>query len=246
MTAPLVSADVVEVPLTRGYVAIVDAADAWVLQWKWGARQSGRNIYAFRKARRENGSWAYLSLHRVIMGDACEGLPVDHMDGDGLNNRRSNLRAVPAIKNARNVGGAPETNATSGIMGISRSREGHWVAFIRDGGANIYLGAYSSMEAAAVARAQEEMRRWGAEPRRAQELSRWLALNIDPADFRVQPRSPRSGVRGVYRISNADRWGANISIGGELRYLGCFKTKDEAVAARLSAEASLCAGSVAA
>jgi hypothetical protein len=84
------------IPLgARGqYEAIVDADDyAFLTQWRWHySRSRGGNIYAKRSTRR--GS---LYMHRVILERAAGPAPspehtCDHINGDPLNNRRSNLR----------------------------------------------------------------------------------------------------------------------------------------------------------
>lgn len=231
----------IEVPLTRGHVAIVDASDAWVLRWKWHATGRAGRLYASRHVPRDDDVPGHRLLHRLLL-DAPPGLDVDHVDGDTLNNRRGNLRVVAHVRNQRNIGLRAEATE-SGVMGVHRNRSGGWTAYIRDGAGVIYLGRYTTLEAAAVARAREEVRRWGFEPRREQELARWLALDIKPEDFRTRTLS--TGVRGIRHLAKANRWTASIKRNGEERYLGCFKTRDEAVAARLSAEATLKSGDAA-
>lgn len=90
----------VEIPLTRGYVAVIDEKDRAVTD--------GRRWWAFvvptRKAvyagTRINGKNVY--LHKLL---APEWAEVDHADGDGLNNRRSNLRDGTGLsKNKPNRG----------------------------------------------------------------------------------------------------------------------------------------------
>ena len=88
-----------EIPLTQGKVAFVDAADyEWLNQWKWYAllNQHGYHTwYAWRRDKRN-----MLSMHRQIMGTAPE--LVDHVNRDGLDNRRSNLRPATARTNQLN------------------------------------------------------------------------------------------------------------------------------------------------
>jgi hypothetical protein len=79
----------VRIQLTQRQVAVIDAADLpLVAGYNWHAMRSrlGHTWYAATHDRR-----AYVLMHRVIMS-APKGLTVDHVDGDGLNNRRKNLR----------------------------------------------------------------------------------------------------------------------------------------------------------
>lgn len=82
------------VSLTRGYEAVVDDEDYdLVSQFKWYANVSGRTVYAERKTRR-----VQMSMHRLIL-DAPAHLCVDHIDGNGLNNTRANLRLATRQQN---------------------------------------------------------------------------------------------------------------------------------------------------
>jgi hypothetical protein len=76
---------------------------------------------------------------------------IDHIDGNGLNNRIANMRDVPALLNLRNSK-LPVTNS-SGIIGVRRSPNGkRWVAEIAVDGRTIWLGAFDMIEEAAAAR----------------------------------------------------------------------------------------------
>jgi len=91
---------VVMLPLTRGFEAIIDAADlALVSGHKWRASGVAPHIYAVSgfqyKERRET------ILHRLISG-ARVGEYVDHINGNTLDNRRANLRVCSHKENMRN------------------------------------------------------------------------------------------------------------------------------------------------
>ena len=95
--------ETVEIPLTRGHVCIVDRADyeAFNLQdYKWEAQKSGHKFYALHRKQR-NKKVERLLMHRIIMepGDLQQ---IDHINGNGLDNRRSNLRICDARHNAAN------------------------------------------------------------------------------------------------------------------------------------------------
>jgi hypothetical protein len=86
------------IPLTKGKVAIVDAADyAWLSQYKWSAYERRGKFYACRRKGRRT-----IWMHREIV-NAPKGLVVDHKDGNSLNNRAGNLRICTPRQNGYNV-----------------------------------------------------------------------------------------------------------------------------------------------
>ena len=132
--------DVREVPLSRGYVALIDAAD-WPLvsQHRWYSEIKDRTKYA-RTTRFSGQNRIYVYMHRLIVGEPA-GLQVDHRDGNGLNNRRSNLRVATGSQNQMNKGAMP--NSTSPFKGVSwNSNAGKWAAVIRKNRKNYYLGLF--------------------------------------------------------------------------------------------------------
>lgn len=91
-----------KIKLSQGKYALVDDKDYEFLnQWKWSAKTNGREIfYAYRKENsRKTGKTIY--MHRIIV-NAPKGMDVDHINGDGLNNQRKNLRICTRSQNQRN------------------------------------------------------------------------------------------------------------------------------------------------
>lgn len=91
------------IPLSQGKFAIVDTADFdWLNQWKWTVIHQTPNSpwYAYRPFLID-GKRVNVRMHRLII-NAPNGVEVDHRDGDGLNNRRSNLRFATRQQNACN------------------------------------------------------------------------------------------------------------------------------------------------
>lgn len=91
----------VEVPLTRGFVALVDEFDVGrITQYRWYAQpQPDGRVYACRTGR--VGEPHTIRMHRFIL----EAFPrdiIDHKDCNGLNNCRSNIRIATATQNAFN------------------------------------------------------------------------------------------------------------------------------------------------
>jgi dTMP kinase len=80
-----------EIELTQGKVALVDDDDFEELnQFKWHVKKDhNRAFYAARVTPRPNRRLIF--MHRQILKDIPEGMEVDHVNGNGLDNRRSNL-----------------------------------------------------------------------------------------------------------------------------------------------------------
>jgi hypothetical protein len=90
-----------EIPLSKGLVALVDEDDyERASTYKWHAIKRGRLHHAMRSVKR-GGVRSTVYLHRWLM-DAPTGIEVDHRNGDGLDNRRENLRLATHAKNAVN------------------------------------------------------------------------------------------------------------------------------------------------
>jgi hypothetical protein len=132
-----------EIPLTQGKVALVDDADyQWLMQWKWYflARKIGG--YAVRQVRGPHGQ-ILTYMHRVIVTPPA-GLQVDHIDGNKLNNVRSNLRIATQSQNCANK--PAKEGITSGYKGVMWTGT-KWGASIR----GKWLGSFAAPEEAAIA-----------------------------------------------------------------------------------------------
>ena len=157
-----------KVPLTHGFVAIIDEADSAVLgPRKWHAhRVSPTLIYARRNGDKKAGEKTWVYLHRAVLG-VVDGRKVDHEDGDGLNCRRDNLTAGTQKQNMANVSGPARSNLTSPFLGVSYSkRDRRWVAYIHTGERKKHLGSFLTVEAANTARLSAERELRGVAPRR--------------------------------------------------------------------------------
>lgn len=98
------------------------------------------------------------AMHRLIAG-VSDSRRVDHVDGNPLNNRRSNLRPSDASTNGWNRI-YPNRNNTSGVPGVSRNKGG-WMAYVDVNRKRIHLGTYRTIEEAAAARRAGELEHFG-------------------------------------------------------------------------------------
>jgi hypothetical protein len=139
--------EVVEVPLTQGMVAIIDAADADdVLAYRWTAQLDGLVWYAKRSVKRPDGVWTCEYLHKFLAGYRI----TDHRNGDGLDNRRSNLREATTSQNGGNK--RISTANKSGYKGVSwDKRKKKWNAQVKRDGRIRWLGYHATPLAAALA-----------------------------------------------------------------------------------------------
>lgn len=139
------SGGVKEIPLTQGFAALVDEADyAWASTLAWSAVRDGANVYAVR-----HGEGGRLErLHRRVAG-AAPGQVVDHINGDGLDNRRANLRVCTRGENLRNR--KVHRTSASGFKGVRRQNGRRWQATITAHGRTHFLGMFDTAEEAARA-----------------------------------------------------------------------------------------------
>lgn len=147
-----------EIPLTQGRVALVSDCDFERLsQWPW---YYGRG-YAIRGRRKADGPGSRLIwMHRVILGDIPEGLESDHIDRNGLNNQRSNLRLATSSQN--HVNSKLQSNNTSGYRGVSwEERYGKWRGQIGVKGRQLFLGYFDDIIGAARAYNQAALEHFG-------------------------------------------------------------------------------------
>lgn len=150
---------------TNGLTVIIDKCDEDVsCQQSWFAIKKDHmfyvatNIYDRNLTNKSKLKRVY--FHRYILGEIPKGMVVDHINGNSLDNRRSNLRVVRQQQNKRNLGGAL-TNSKSGVRGVYWSKQrSKWHAVIRHNGKGINLGFYDNIEDAKKARLKKEFELW--------------------------------------------------------------------------------------
>jgi hypothetical protein len=136
----------------KGLIAIIDDCDYDVCSnYRWmgilnGARTT---VYAVNFYKDEQtGKTMALFMHHLIMGKV-QGKEIDHIDHNGLNNTRGNLRFATRTENMRNMN--PKRGCSSKFKGVSFNiKLEKWQALIRIGRKLVHLGYYLREEDAAV------------------------------------------------------------------------------------------------
>ena len=139
-----VNADLATVRLSNGSDCVIDAIDVpLVSPYRWHRGAGG-----YAQASTRDGSDRKVWMHRVILGIADQSAAViqgDHIDGDRLNNRRSNLRAVTPAQNAQNAV-RPNRRQWRGVT--QDKRTGRWKAMVTVNRKIISGGWFSTPEEA--------------------------------------------------------------------------------------------------
>ena len=137
-----------EIQLTAGGIALVDDEDfeRVTAEGGWYASESLNTFYARRVYHLGGRSYTTRNMHNFITGLSY----VDHINGDGLDNRRANLRPATASQNQANQ--RKRRDNTSGFRGVQWHAPGkRWRAVIRVKGKLHSLGYYQTPEEAALA-----------------------------------------------------------------------------------------------
>ena len=146
---PIIEGDSALIPLTKGQFARVDLADLpRVADKPWYACQpSGHCWYAAHGSKGKR-----LLMHRVIL-EPPDGVETDHINRDGLDNRRCNLRICTSAQNKRNrrPGGNRNTSGYKGVSYDLRNKYKKYRACIVVDGKQRWLGYFSNAEDAAQA-----------------------------------------------------------------------------------------------
>ena len=181
------------------------------------------------------------TMHRLIL-NTPKDMYTDHINGNGLDNRESNLRICTPAENSRNAKAGP--NNTSGFKGVSYMQPTKkmtastllkpWIASIQSQRKNTTIGLYATKEAAALA--------YDAVAKVKFKEFAYLNFPDGPSDevlkiikegeerVKAQRASKyTSGYTGVYRIK--DRWYTQFDYNSKKRYIGAYATEEEAASA---------------
>lgn len=144
-----------EIKLTGGQIVLVDDDDYERLnRWRWRARNVPRSIYA-RREEKVNGVYVEIVMHRLIM-NAPPDRHVDHIDGNGLNNQKANLRLCSIRENSWNKrkkinSSSPYKGVTKRVRKLMDGEFTHYECYIGTNGKARSLGDFISEISAAEA-----------------------------------------------------------------------------------------------
>lgn len=154
----------IKIKLTQNKVALADEDDLNLLsQHRWCAINShGKwGWYASTALWKRNGKTKKASMHRMVMGFP-QDLEIDHINGNGLDNRRQNLRVATRSQNGANKPKYKQ-GAISKYKGVGRakSKTKPWLATIKANGKHVHLGHFYTEEQAAHAYNAAALEAWG-------------------------------------------------------------------------------------
>lgn len=143
-----------KIPLTQGKFTVVDDdVYKWASQLKWCFRKGTKttNGYAGKTFSADHGLSGMMFLHHCIIGYPLNGLKVDHIDGNGLNNQKDNLRIVTIRENGQNLKKHREGKLPGCYKTIARTvfkkgvwEKTYWKAVIVINGKQICLGHFGT------------------------------------------------------------------------------------------------------
>lgn len=121
-------------------ILVDDDVYEWLAALKWTVRRTTRRtLYAKTTFRDADGKQQNVLMHRMILG-VQDGMVVDHIDHNGLNNQRHNLRVCTPKENARNSLRKRGSLTPKGVFFVQRDRR--YQAAIYIDGKRVYLGSY--------------------------------------------------------------------------------------------------------
>ena len=136
-----------QIPLTQGKFALVDD-DIYDLigNLKWCLQKGRTVLYATRHSSRKLPEKRHtIWMHHLVIGKPTKGMMIDHIDGNGLNNQRSNLRIVTNRQNLQNM----KNHRNGKLSGCYYNKNNNkWQAQIRINGKIKYLGYYNTEQEA--------------------------------------------------------------------------------------------------
>lgn len=152
--------------VTKNKTAILDNEDYLRLRvHRWHAYWDGYNFYVVRTDR-TTGKKINISMHHSVVGKPPKGMHVDHINGNGLDNRKENLRIVTIAQNQWNT--KTRKDNVSGQKGVSFvKKEKKWIVHIQANKKRQYLGYFSDkIEAIKAYKKAEEILHQGIERRK--------------------------------------------------------------------------------
>lgn len=212
-----------EIVLTNGRTVLVDADDYEVLKkYSWHCLNTKYTSYAQSRINGENGKKQHTLMHRLIM-NTPKGMDTDHINGNGLDNRKENLRITNHRENMRN---RHANNKYKGVYYRADRKVYH--AYIKVGRTR-NLGHFVSEIAAACAYDYAAKEYFGEFA--CLNFPNNQPLTIEQVEQQRYKRSKSSLYRGVHWYKSRSKWQASITVNYKQIKLGYFDSEMEAAEA---------------
>lgn len=184
----------------------------------WFLRQKCNTYYAARSIK-VDGKWKHAYIHHYIM-PVSKGIEVDHIDGNGLNNTKANLRYCTKAQNQHNRRKSRGRSQYKGV--VFQKKNGYWLSVIKVFTKAMSLGLYLTEIEAARAYDYAACKYFG----------EFAKLNFQEGSFKppqakIYPNKIRSTYVGV-APAGYGKWETRFSINGRIQKVALFDTPEEA------------------
>lgn len=213
-----------EIPLGKGRVALVDPDDYdMLIDYGWHCAGSKNHLYAATQVQLPDGKEKSIQMHRMIM-NTPDGMDTDHINGNGLDNRKSNLRISTHQENMRN---RRKRSKYKGIDFIKK--RGVYGARIKVDGKTHHFGYFISDVAAACVYDYAAIKHFGEFA--CLNFPDGQPLSIDEIENHRYKGKKTSSYKGVCWHESAQKWRATISENYKQVWSRTFHTEIEAAEA---------------
>ncbi|MCL6489090.1 MAG: HNH endonuclease [Alicyclobacillus mali] len=182
----------------------------------WTVVRRGNIFYAVTRVRQGRYSYKSLYMHRMVL-ETNQG-DIDHINHNGLDNRRENLRIVTRSENLRNRSGLQPNNRSGAACVFWAEHAKRWRVQVKRNGRRYNIGYFENFDEAVTARDV-------------------FCIQFDMGEIRLPEKRARraklqSGVPGVTWHEGKRKWQVRKTVApGRRVHLGDFKTLNEAVRA---------------
>lgn len=223
-----------ELTLSQGYVAIVDDEDYEQLStWKWSLHTNPSGTMYARRRGWDGAKLCWIWMHRAVT--QCPiGMDVDHINHNGLDNRKENLRVCSRSQNHQNKRKQRKYKGSQYKGVYPYNKTSFWIAQVE----NKKLGIYRTELDAAIAYDLAALELFGV----------YALLNFPSHDY-TETKAPESirlksgktsPYRGVCFHAAAKKYVATLRHQGQNHYLGLYETAEEAALAYDTKAKELC------